>query len=79
MNVKYSVRCLATSLVVGYLYSCLNVKYSVRCWPTSIVAGNLHSCLNVKYSVRWRHSWLPRSRNNVVGWLIFSVHKYNTH
>lgn len=39
----------------------------------------LHSCLNVKYSVRWRHSWLPLRRNNVVGWHSLSAHRYNTH
>ena len=39
----------------------------------------LHSCLKVKYSVRCLHSWFPRSRNNVLGWLIFKLHKYSTH
>ena len=41
--------------------------------------NNLHSCLNVKYSVRCRHSWFPRNKYRVVGWQIFSAHKYRTH
>lgn len=39
----------------------------------------LHSCLKVKYSVRCRHSWFPRRRKSVVGWLIFRAHRYSTH
>jgi len=35
----------------------------------------LHSCLKVKYSVKWRHSWFPRSRCNVLGWRIFNDHR----
>ena len=38
-----------------------------------------HSCLKVKYSVRCLHSWFPRSRNRVLGWLIFRVHRKRTH
>lgn len=42
-------------------------------FPRSVNRGDqrrllyLHSVLNVKYSVKCRHSWLPRSRNNVFG------------
>ena len=44
-----------------------------------LVEQSVHSSLKVKYSVRGRHSWLPRSRNSVVGYASFSAHRYSTH
>lgn len=51
----------------GFVHNVMTDRHTPQ-WS----AEDLHSCLKVKYSVRCRHSWFPRSRKRVVGWLIFS-------